>query len=123
MSKPTEKELTELDAFCAEHVMGWRKVGCLRDYCSGSFLCNTDADVLAFDFPQRTFKPTTDPAAAMKVLERCCEIEHDDATVEICKTSGGWRILNRDRSKNMSTVFSSTLPLTICLFAKNLFDK
>lgn len=132
MNAPTPEQIAELDAWIAEHVMGWR------------WLLITATDKLGSDqwyqlihpdekWPNRwqiqqvdgpdgkhpdytdlsCFKPTTDPAAAMQVLEKCVaarkniHIKWGDRCY--CVWDGWFE------------AFAPTLPLAICLFAKKLY--
>ena len=115
----TDKELRELDAWIAEHVMGWRKVGLLANFIAGTFLCNTSADCLAHDWKKEsrisTWKPTTDTAAAMEVLKKCLSVQTE---IHICQHwEGTYGIIGRH------DVVGETFELAICLFAKTLFTK
>jgi hypothetical protein len=126
----TTQELRELDAWIAEHVMGWKKVGLLADFTKGTFICNTSADCLAEDWKKdgrtATWKPTTDSAAAMEVLkmcaEKCCvKMRHQDL--------GLWCVWQHQFTGEMEGALdnpegnATTLELAICLFAKKLFGK
>ena len=95
MKAMSDKEMRELDAWIAEHAMG---LSCIR---------------------AATFRPTTDYGATMEVLEKC--VERLLNNVEIFGN-------NRDRFvvSGPNEAFESeaaTLPLAICLFAKQLFSK
>lgn len=128
----SDKELRELDAWIAEHVFEWQRQSFDNGHAKHNLLVRDkfrtdkfvkhgwiDGNKLVETFP----KYTTDPAAAMLVLEKCCEIDGMDAIVEIAKTTTSWRVFNRDKSKDQCTTFANTLPLAICLFAKKLFTK
>jgi Phage ABA sandwich domain len=118
----TTQEMRELDVWIAEHVMEWREVNCLRDFCSGSFLRNADCDCLAFECQTGTWKPTTDPAAAMAVLEKCAEkLRGMDISIRRRTVIGtGWLITWSGDYHNAS---EETLPQTICAFARELFKE
>ena len=94
----SEKQLRELDAFIAEHVFGFD-------------MAETSVDDIE--------RYTTDPAAAMLVLEKCCDkLEGFEITVwRGEKWHCGLRKGNTVHQK------ADTLPLAICLFAKELFAK
>lgn len=128
----TTQELRELDEWIAEHVMEYRWwFDVLALEC---MLCRPDEtwperkgfklhDGKPFgakDFSDLSlFKPTTDPAAAMMVLEKC--ISGAGRSAFLTKTSDGW-IVGFATGKSLSA-FAETLPLAICLFAKQLFSK
>lgn len=70
-----DKELRELDAWIAEHVMGLKRVYKIAAVNDGEFFVHREDGVfLAIKKqPNRLeyFRPTTDPAAAMSVLKAC----------------------------------------------------
>lgn len=136
----TEKELRELDAWIAEHVMGlaqeYAVMKCGRFYRPKS--CGyTDsiaeagryskADALReivrgepmkiIPFP--TPRYTTNPAAAMMVLEKCAQ---KYTNLEIEFIDGTWTV-GRWRGSNTTEATAETLPLAICLFARELYSK
>lgn len=107
-----EKQMRELDSWTAEHVMGWA----FRMNYSGSGNEWHDSEGC-----ERSSSPdsyTTDPAAAMQVLEKCSQgqaIKVWYSTVHkqwACADDGCF-----------DTQYAATLPLAICLFAKKLFEK
>ena len=117
-------ELRELDAWMAEHVMGWRMVNHLRDFCSGSFICNRGADCLVWDWSHRgcnAWTPTTDPAAAFAVLEKCAARLGDFEHISINCCEGEFAI--KMAHANWDWINAPTLPLAICLFAKQLYSQ
>jgi hypothetical protein len=124
------KELRELDAWIAEHVMGWINL----EFYTPPF------NEMEQSFPDEPFwrghkivrdlwmavpRYTTDPAAAMIVLEKCSK----DRAVVVNGTKGKHQIveLKRGTSGLMSfdeeIIDAETLPLAICLFAKKLLSK
>jgi hypothetical protein len=108
----TETELKELDAWIAEHVMGWEL-----------WIAAPDCPVYRTgdkDNPtQKWFKPTTKSSSAMMVLEKCCE--RLPLHVEIGKYGENWCVSRPDQDAT-EAVIAPTLPLAICLFAKALFS-
>jgi hypothetical protein len=133
-----DKELRELDAWIAKHVFGCkpkpirikdgRKTIRVEYHC----LCNPSH---AVGWSQ-IFKYSTDPAAAMMVLEKCCE--HNTHGNYCCvtkslpcdsmidKKNGHWNVgvLDGEGMHIFGTSGNAkTLPLAICLFAKKLFTK
>lgn len=106
----TDKELRELDAWIAFHVMG-------RDDVKWDGQISWDADKM---MPPRY---TTDPAAAFEVLEKCAE---QISPVAICieKFTNEWACYSEFKTKaDDDGATGNTLPLTIMLFAKSLFTK
>lgn len=124
----TPKELRELDAWIAEHVIGF-EFPCLFEPtgANGEICCKCNHHI-SFDrhhFPH----PTTDPAAAMQVLEKCANSNAVgvQGNVEIYQEpeGGKWAVCFNAayQDKCVEPVFGNTLPLAICLFAKKLFAK
>jgi len=128
MKTLTDKELRELDAWIAEHVFGWHRQSFENGYLRQNLLVenkfradkyrrhgwHNDVEVLD-TFP----KFSTDPAAAMQVLEKCIEKEPNGIVCgnlkgQWCATTHGW---------GGAFCEAETLPLAICLFAKQLFSK
>lgn len=117
-----DTELRELDAWIAEHVMGWTIFKTTDDWHKAGSPTSRTIQVLDqtphFDIP----KYTTDPAAAMMVLEKC----GSENTIAIYfGTDGVWHVehenIYEDRVDFQAK--AETLPLAICLFAKQLFSK
>lgn len=110
----SDKEMRELDAWIAAHVMGWVNGKCRNDdefHISSTGSGNVFAN-------NCLFQPTVDPAAAMLVLKKCMTqtaitlgTEKDDV-----KSCG-------DKADLWGREEASTLELAICLFAKRLFSK
>jgi len=136
----TATEMRELDAWIDEHVMGlvqeyavmkggrfYRPRSCGYTDClteAGRY-SKADAEreivgggpmkLIPFPIPHYT----TDPAAAMIVLEKCAE---KCLNLEIDFRKGTWAVgLWRIATPLEAT--AETLPLAICLFAKKLFSK
>lgn len=120
----TEQELRELDAWIAEHVMGWkaRKLN-RRDLINHLMPPQSitdgfgkyDADPMFQTNVTGVPNYTTEPAAAMEVLKKCMDM----AVVTLFeKAKGGYEV----RWQQMSAS-AETLELAICLFAKKLFTK
>ena len=89
----SEKQLRKLDAWIAEHVFGFD-------------MAKTSVDDIEHY--------TTDPAEAMQVLEELL-ILHNGEPFEIWRGGSGMWHLGKSKAE--------TLPLAICLFAKELFAK
>lgn len=114
----TAKELRELDAWIAEYVMGCRLVDMLRDLKDFTFLKSDDSGVLLLMPGSKkliSFSPTTDPADAMMVLEKCVEF----TSLAISNGTTGFMISDMDKKSRWE--IQDSLPLAICLFAKKLF--
>ena len=119
------QELRKLDAWIAERVMGYQ-CGFWAEFAAsgppatnGRIWMTLDKPVDAHGIP---FCPTTDPAAALAVLEKCFK-HNEDTTVEIYVGAGEGPEYKRYWCVGDGRVYgmSETLPLAICLFAKELF--
>lgn len=64
---------------------------------------------------------STDPAAAMTVLEKCAERLGNYSVQIIGSPKHGYSITGS--GERMEQCFADTLPLAICLFARALFEK
>lgn len=118
----TTKELHELDAWIAEHVMGWKQVKFINCV-EGTFAISEVYGVAKHKRRNELepFNPTTDPASAMMVIEKC-GLRLSGTTIKIRLLCG-----------NLSWIVSSTvcdacgnaesLPLAITKFARKLYDK
>lgn len=116
-----EKELRELDAWIAEHVMGWRGIEWFQP----------DSPRLADRQPKGFYRSvvngvcvaipayTTSPADAMMVLERCQK--HGTTLALNLGSSGQYWVSDCDKKARYAV--AETLPLAIALFAKKLFSK
>lgn len=115
-----ENELRELDAWIAEHVMGvkcahvWRGHSRRKSICGKCGKVSWNGDALSCD------AYTTDYAAALQVLEKCLEKSGYGLIVDI-HDDAGFSIEQRSPFRPCSTG-EETLPLTICRFAKNLYE-
>ena len=133
-----EKELRELDAWIAEHLfdfawcpsVGFRKEKTSYWLFEPKEVERYKPEVIKHNLPlsdaynhvaeRRVPYYTTDPAAAMMVLEKCAQ---EDSEIRIFQLPDkSFRIGSMDR-KGMFLTFAQTLPLAICLFAKKLFTK
>lgn len=130
-----DKELKELDAWIAEHVMGakWES-GKKSDrmILAGEIIFMRDKNELRAIGYGIKFSPTTDPAAAMQVLEKCAEgglnkgdfklpvsiFRRGDLQWVVCENTEG-----EEFTRDYVVVEATTIPLAICLFAKQLFSK
>lgn len=117
-------ELLELDAYIAQHVMGWTAALSFRGLGlgGGQFYKHPDKTIRVRDRSATVvvFAPSTDPAAAMAVLEKC--ITKTPHT--ICFGHGdGFCIYLGGQFGRRPTGDAPTLPLAICLFAKQLFSE
>lgn len=108
--KPTDKELADLNAEMHK-LCGWHYDASRRAWHRNGYW---------------TAEPdhyTSDRAAAMEVLEICAT---KIAPVAICieKSENGWACYSEFMTKaDDDGATESTLPLTICRFAKQLFSK
>lgn len=147
----TNQELREMDAWIAEHVMGWqwfrfrmKKTDTAKNAGKGydrwqQLIPPGDNWHLhpkynAIKQPQgkgqyledetdlSMFKPTTDRAAAMEVLEKCIELRPDMRGVEIRRDSARWQVESWKKNWGISEN-AETLPLAICLFSRKLFSQ
>lgn len=107
------KEMLELNCYLAAHVMGLDVSQMVL--CEDSIYSWFEPAVEGNRYLVK-FSPTTDPAAAMQVLEKC--IKKVDGNIEITIVSSGMYRISSDL-KNLE--WAETLPLSICLFAKKLF--
>ena len=127
----TTQEMRELDAWIAEHVMGgniephWKCRDCgetvqndrvtFGEYHDG---CNGQCDFI------ESAHYTTDPAAALEVLQKCAEKLRDlEIAVEIyapTRSEPSWFVLD---SEGSISGIAPTLPLAICLFACEIFKE
>ena len=109
---PTEKELRELDAWIYKHVMKFLNSD-FRDENSNELWNH-----------HKAFSPTTDPAAAMLVLERCVEKNDLYDAIVVSFNNNQWIVssfCNEANEIKEQEGVAETLPLAICLFAKKLF--
>lgn len=108
-----DKELRELDAWIAEHVMGWVP-HCRNSACyvlkAEQHTVMTGTSCKAF---VDEFLPTVRPAKAMEVLKKCAD---KCASVEVYKGNHFFEV----RHDGMAAS-SETLELAICRFAQKLF--
>jgi Phage ABA sandwich domain len=117
----TTTELRKLDAWIAEHVMGWLRVNSNEKLDHPQrFNVLPDRILIGQNMGHRIieYSPTTDPAAAMQVLEKCIT---GNTSIAINHGTTGWWVTDCDKKKNYA--IAETLPLAICLFAKKLFSK
>lgn len=122
-----EKETSELDVWIAEHVMGWKKCKLGQIEAEGQFAAQ-GSEIFIHDRGNyvKTFHPATDPAAAMMVLEKCAEKVEQNQGVSIVALPACFQVSRAtsvDYEPDDYSLHSEspTLPLAICLFAKELF--
>ena len=114
--KTKDSELRELDAWIAEHVMGKNPIH--RDDKPPTKGTEDDYFVVEYlAFSRSCPLYTTDPDAAMQVLEKCQHL----TDVVVYKTVQDKHGVRDDISD--FAVDAETLPLAICKFAKKLFSK
>lgn len=127
MKNENEKELRELNVFCAERVMGWRRVK--RDMTRDNDFIVHGGDVLhrlIEGASLHIFKPTTNPGDAMLVLQKCADkCEADKMAIVIEKDGSDWIVCAMFFGSNYESSFEAkadTLPRAIALFSKALFQ-
>lgn len=138
MNTPTEKELRELDAWLAEHVMGLKRTESPDD--------STDSEAKLFwhrkgepHKPERilisepyriassrkyghnwtAFSPTTNPADAMAALSKVLDKIGDKTGLSIYRAKDGYALC-WDESED---IIAPTLELAICRFIRKVFEK
>lgn len=124
----TTKELRALDAWIAEHVFGCKvhhvESGVFGgvDYEDCIHCTGKHPDLRRWDGEKSySWKPTTDPAAAMEVLKKCAEKTDQMSIVECI---GDWVVTHGDgNDPTTPDGEGKTLELAICLFAQKLFSK
>jgi hypothetical protein len=119
--KENENELRELDAWIAEHVMGF-EYPCIFEPTGGTgeicALCNHHAHFDRHLFPHYS----TDPASAFQVLEKCLErLESKDLRMWKGITKGMYFLAYGECDEDR--VKAETLPLAIALFSKKLYGE
>lgn len=126
MMKMNDRELRELDAWVAEHVMGWTDLELYQppsefmEEQQPPFFRGMNKMCLLW---QSIPNCSTDPAAAMQVLEKCTKnCSKDCKTISVRENGEGYMVFARD-SYYREVAEAETLPLAICLFAKQLFSK
>ena len=113
----SEQEMREMDAFCAEKVMGW----VVGTGMVGQQVCRDKEGKLTYV----NFMPSEDRSTAMEVLEKCAKCR----TVAVNLGEDGKFAIGFVQRDSFGLGFcitdvleSDTLPLAICLFAKKLFE-
>jgi len=123
MTDMTTKQLRELDTWIAEHVMGWYRADGKPSHWFPDGYKNEWHNPKGGMDTLPCF--TTDPAAAMTVLEKCNdklkELGHFPGAIDLWKPFELWKIQSHANSDIHAE--AETLPLAICLFAKQLFSK
>ena len=116
----TEQEMRELDCWIAENVMGFEhEFGTCQAKTENP--CYWRDAISNKSIAKVAYKPTTDPAAAMLVLEKCLqETEHAECIYAGYMHGGGF-LVGHEQLKIEGG--APTLPLAICLFARQLFGK
>ena len=116
----TTQELREMDAWIAEHVMGLTVTVKESKTLPGIMTVGQTRGGIDLGLPNYT----TDPAAAMEVLQKCAEkIRDTELAVEVyapTRSEPSWFVLD---SEGSISGIAPTLPLAICLFARELFKE
>ena len=102
----TTQELRELDAWIAEHVMGW-----VPGSMSGLWKIGPSSF--------RNFHPTLLAADAMDVLKKCAE-KH---AVWVGRLEGNWALSLTDSRELTHMTYGDTLEIAIAKFARAIFTK
>ena len=116
-----ESELRELDAWTAEHVMGWKHVTKLADFKTDTFIGSHNGIIVGSKDHNRAtnWRPTSDSGNAMDVLKKCAENKMVGISID---SLGGqievWSIVYPEFRAQ-----SETLELAIAQFAKALFSQ
>lgn len=126
MTTTNDKELRELDAWIAEHVMGKRVFHAASSKGSDWWWNPYDQCVMTSPSEwsgteRRSFKPTEYADDAMAVLKKCAEKVSPWAIQLFCPRadmSEGWTLTCPG-----IVVYETTLELAICRFAQKLFSK
>lgn len=112
-----EKELRELDAWVAQHVLSKKVSGDYSEVLLNTMYESGRHPMLGDNLLR---KYTKDLAAASEVLEACFLVE---SCIEIWnqgETGGeGWTLIAS--RGDMTSASAETFPLAICLFAKKMF--
>lgn len=116
---PTEKELRELDAWIAEHVMGYKVRIRKPDSTYPALRYWNKGD--GFEILQAQFSPTTNPADAFEVLKKCYERAESFESGK--DDSQGWYFFVDAPIKAINASSHESLELAVCLFARKLFSK
>ncbi len=114
----TTIEMRELDAWIAEHVFGLRHENSPSKIVPGTFSYQRGGEVLKFYHGNQLeiFNPTTDPAAAFKVLQKCQE----ERIISLHKN----RISSLGKGEEKAiAIEAETIELAICKFARMIFTK
>ena len=123
-----EKELRELDAWIAVHVIGWNRLDVKTDPTDNRTIDGVlySPPGCRYDCGQSSCVPcySANPAAAMQVLEKCARgrtitIEHG-ATAQ---NKMQWMVACLNDGKEDNCKCADTLPLAICLAAKQIFHR
>lgn len=123
----SDKEMIELDAWLAEHAMGWRRVEEWQQSETPEIVSRVESDGLTVvNSPWRIkdqgvyfqqwkfFSPTKNPSDAMEVLKKCCEKR---VKIYTQLWSGLWLVADGEGI----IMKAETLELAICLYAQALF--
>lgn len=111
-------KLREIDFWIAENVFSWKR-GKTYANGNGEWIVNGGSYPNAPTYDQ-TPCYTTDPAAAMTVLEKCAENTKDLDCIYLGKVHDEW-VVGIDSIKKEEV--AETLPLAIAKFARKLFTK
>lgn len=121
----TTTEQSELNLFLAQKVMGWTPVGISTGLKEGGFWIRDDNTIwIASPDPLKwgqEWRPTTDPAQAMAVLEQCAKKSAYGILI-VPQSDGRWYLSDQAETRFVA-IYGETLPLAICLLARELFKE
>lgn len=128
MKPETElRELRELDCFCVQEVLKLRHVPTVFEIVAGTFSYQKYGEGKGTVFVHhygnhiKEFKPTTNPADAMEVLERCRE-KSQSAIAIGGKGRDDYIVGEAYVGPNGIVARADTLPLAIAKFARQIFS-
>lgn len=117
----TNEQMRELDAWIAEHVMGWKLFRDGRNNIAAEMPTGETCIVTAnHPWDESDFSPTVDSAPAMEVLKKCVDVLYgcNSFSLEVFRNGNHWVV----RHPIYGSPHAPTLELAICLFAKQLFS-
>lgn len=120
----SDEELRELDAWIADRIMGLVEKPVGECTVANEDFCVHDR-VLIYQGEKKclsSFQPSTDPAAALLVLEKCITEAPMEIQIDRKRSKDGPFRIECGVGATLKLAIADTLPLAICLFAKQLFS-
>ncbi len=116
-----ETEMRDLDAWICCYVMGRRVVNCSGEakVVAGKSQCFKNEDGTPADLVEDIPHYSTDPAAAMQVLEKCAKKTEQLGCLYFGMVGKDFILGHEEIGESVD----KTLPLAIAQFARNLFEK